>query len=223
MRTSFCATACIAAAVLLMVGNLALADLTDDGNGMPAWQGTLYMSGPMPGLLEVLAVEVDYSVYAPGFFGLSFPGLDPTGGADYIYAYQIFNDLSPHPSAGTGYDPDYVSRFSVGLDQDEAADNCDYLPGTGIAPDGVDVLSAGSTQSGWDFTLGQMAHSLAPPTVSAILFFSSPAPPEWDSTTVSGWQAATSQLPSPTTIPEPATSVLLAAGLCVLKLRRRRK
>ena len=215
MRTIMGTTGCAMVAVLLAAG-AATAGIGTDLNGMPGWHEEIRLAGPMPGFFEVLAIDVEYCVYAPGQFEISFPGLDPTDGTDYIYAYQIYNDLDPHPSAGTGEDPDYVSRFSVGLDTDELADNGSYLSGTGIAPDDVDVLTPASTQAGWNFTLGQMAY----PSVSAILLFSSPYGPELDRTTVSGWQTASGWLPSP--VPEPATLTLMAVGAAWLSQRKRR-
>lgn len=204
--------------VVLLVGGVAQAGLMDDVNGMSAWQGDLLMTGPMPGMYEVIAVRTEYCVYLPGQFDLSFPGEDPSGGARYIYAYQLFNDLDPHPAAGTGYDPDYVYRFTVGLNTDEAAADNTYLSGTGAVPDDLDTLTATSTQVGWNFTLNQMYY----PSVSAVLLFSSPYGPEMYNATVRGWQLATGyELPSP--VPEPATLSLLAIGAGWLAMRRRRR
>jgi len=216
--------ACAVVVVVLTGGSVmaqAGAGLADDPNGMSAWQGEITVTGPMPGIMEVLAVQIDYSVYAPGQFALSFPGQDPTGGERYIYAYQLFNNLVPHPADQTAYGPDYVSRFSVGLDQDELAGDCSYLLASGIIPDGVDIVGAGSTQAGWDFTLGQMAYSVTPPAISSVLLFSSPYGPELDSATVSGWQTASGQLPSP--IPEPATMLVFSAVLAIGTLRNKRR
>jgi hypothetical protein len=212
-------------AVLGLVGAAANAQagLSDDPNGMADWQGAITVTGPMPDLYEVLAVTIEYCVYGPGQFGLSFPGMDPSDGESYIYAYQLFNNIDPHPAYQTTYDPDYVERFSVGLDSNEAAQGCWFLSGTGIAPSDSDTLFAGSTQVGWDFTEGQMAYSTDPDAVSAVLYFSSPAGPELDKTTVSGWQVASGWfLPSPSLVPEPATMAVMLVGAASLLRRRRR-
>jgi len=194
----------------------------DNGPGMSTWRDELTLTGPMPDLYEIMAVRVEYCVYYPGYFSNYFPGQDPTGGTEYIYAYQLFNNIDPHPSVGTGYGPDYVDRFSVGLDQDESADNCSYVPGTGIVPV-PDVLTAGSTQAGWTFGTTAMAWSTDPAAISAVLYFSSPNSPEDDRTTLSGWQSAGGWLPSPSSIPEPTVMTVMAVGLALGVIHRRRK
>lgn len=72
-------TAVIAAAFggfLAISGSPACAGIiAGDSNGMPGWQGTvLYTASPY------LVADVDYCVYAPGEFGLSF-GSMPTPAA----------------------------------------------------------------------------------------------------------------------------------------------
>ena len=197
--------------------------LSGDVNGMSGWSDTRRMDGPMT--WAIIAVDVDYCVYAPGQFELSFPGQDPTGGTEYVYAYQIFNDLDPHPVTMPGFNPDYVGRFSVGLDADEGAGNGGYVAGTGAAPSDVDTIGAASTQAGWDFTDAQMHY----PSVSAVLFFTSPNLPELDTATASGAYPTNPQtlpsemLPSPSNIPEPATLALLGTGITLEAGRRRRR
>jgi len=190
--------------------------LAGDPNGMgDPWQGTQrFQSSPTP----FLVVDVEYCVYAPGQFELSF-GFDPAERGDYVYAYQIFNDLSSHP-----YDPpedrDYVSGFSVGLtnipDPLDEPDNeipITYIDGPGQAP----LLSyfAPGTAT-WKF-IPTMIHGL----FSDILYYTSPYGPGEDNATVTGYEADTQQLPSP--IPEPVTAMLLGAGLAAMVVFRRRK
>jgi hypothetical protein len=214
---------CIVVLVMLMSG-AALgegADLATDPNGYDNWKDRVTFIGPMPGFWEYLAVDVEYCVYEPGQFDLSFPDQDPSEGLEWVYAYQAFNNLDPHPS-GT---PDYIKRISIDLDGNESAKGCYYLSGTGIEPDEVDDLSV-AAQAGWRWDVDpaySFPYSVDPAAISAVLIFTSPYGPEMDNATVSGkWPAGGEggpQLPSP--VPEPATTAILLAGMG-LWLRKRR-
>jgi len=214
-------------AIVLLVGGIAMGqgeDLATDPNGYDNWKGQITVTGPVPGYMEVLAVNIEFCVYQPGQFALSYPGQDPSGGAHWVYAYQVFNNIDPHPAESLPYDPDYVSRISIGLDADENAQGCYAMAGTGIMPDAPDVLAPTSTQAGWDFTQMQMAWSPGPdpaPAISAVLYFTSPYGPELDSTTVSGWQPGAGQLPSPL-LPEPTTAAVILVGMIGLSMRTRK-
>ncbi|KPK84766.1 MAG: hypothetical protein AMJ81_04845 [Phycisphaerae bacterium SM23_33] len=182
----------------------------DDPNGMGGdWQGRrAYLSQP----INAIAVDIEFCVYAPGQFERSYPGLDPSGGAHYVYAYEIFNDLDPHPSPSPGY----VERFSVGLDTDEQAANIGFIDGAGQNPN---TWGLGPQTAGWNFNDPTLSH----PSVSDVLLFTSRFGPELDTATVSGSYAlaATEYLPSP--LPEPAALSLLAAGAVLVAARRRRR
>jgi hypothetical protein len=189
--------------------------LASDPNAMGgSWQGIArFQSSPMP----IVTVDVEYAVYAPGQFNLTFPGGDPSNGAQYVYAYQIFNEVNPHPyPAGPGY----VSRFSVGLSgRDEQAANIGWIPNpnppAGLLPNN---FGFGPTTAGWDYAAPQLTYL----SRSVVLLYTSPFSPELDSSSVTGSYAmgATVLLPSPT--PEPMTLALVVAGMSVLLLRRRR-
>ena len=225
MRRTTSNVGCIVALVVLVCGTAMGQgeDLANDPNGFDAWMDNIFITGPVPGVAEILAVWVEFCVYEPGQFQLSFPGEDPSGGSQWVYAYQVFNNISPHPAESIGQNPDYVSRLSVGLDADEAAQGCYYVPGTGIVPDGTDVIDATSTQAGWDFTQGQMAYATGPdppPAISAVLFFTSPCGPELDRTTASGAYPGLGWVASPL-IPEPGTLAILLAGLGLWMRKKR--
>jgi len=214
MRRTTGNVGCIVALLLLASGSAMGegANLATDPNGYNGWKDQITVTGPVPGYYEILAVNIEFCIYQPGQFELSFPGQDPSGGVEWVYAYQVFNNIDPHPAESIGYDPDYVSRISIGLDPDTGAQGCYAVPDTGIQPDGLDVLDSTSTQAGWDFTEMQMAYSVDPPAISAVLFFTSPYGPGLKSVTVSGWQPGTGELPSPC-VPEPTTAAILLAGL----------
>lgn len=198
-----------AAAVSLLLGGQAVAALMGDPNGMGGgWQGRVeYRS-----MLNIIAVDIEFCVYAPGQFQKSYAGLDPSGGQHYVYAYEIFNDLDPPESPSPGY----VERFSVGLDSDEQATNIGFIDGAGQNPNSSGL---GPQTAGWNFndpTLGYVS-------VGDVLLFTSPFVPETDTATVSGSMALfdTQYLPSP--LPEPTALLLIAAGAVLVLARRRRR
>lgn len=164
-----------------------------------------------------ISAEVDFAVYAPGKFNLSFPGQDPSGGAQWVYAYEVDNTaLGPGPSA--------IQFFSVGIlpvnggPPAAAAANIENLPLVpGTAPGGS---SFSSTSAVWDFT----ANNLALNANTDILLFTSPHPPTMQAASVQGGGLGTSHnLPSP--IPEPSTFVSLGAGafVALVLLGRKRR
>ena len=199
---------------LLLSGSASatLVDLAGDPNGMGIpWQGEKRF---ISDFYDVLAVDIQYCVYAPGQFALSFPGEDPSGGSEYVYAYEVANDIAPHP-VDPPFDPGYVTRFSVGLnDEDEQAANIGFVDGAGQNPNASFLVPR---TAGWDFTSPTLNYV----STSDVLLFTSPFPPELDTATVSGGaHIKTENLPSPT--PEPATFALLAVGAAVALARRRR-
>jgi hypothetical protein len=151
---------------------------------------------------EYVYTQVGYTVFAPGDFDVAFPGQDPSGGADYVYAYKIGN-WNPYDFSSVSPD---VSKFTVGLDGDEPLGTIGFIGGEGVDPSASLFVGTGPTSAAWDFDPGQLTDGAE----SAILFFTSPNPPEWDTATVTAAGASTHNLPSP--VPEPASLGLLAVA-----------
>ena len=196
-------------AVLLGCAGLATAGPIAGGvDAMPGFFGTVYYDCTVAG--DTLTAQVDYAVYDRG----DYPGLDPSGGADYAYVYQIFNDAAS--TVG-------VEWFSVGLESGAIARN----PGEDTSPDapgqsgGQSPLMArvGSTSVSWLFDPGVPVGGH-----STTLIFTSPYRPTWKSGALADGGLPTpgsGLLPSP--IPEPATAALLLVGVAAPLIARRRR
>ena len=226
---------CIAFVVSVLtvsVGHAAILDT--DTNAMPGWYGSTLLSGidPFIGYYKV-AADVDYAVYAPGQFDLTFgAGSDPSGGTEYVYAYQMHNRDASESST--------IKSLSVGLDGDSGRPGhlAEPLNGSplgyvsflddvlfgdfGLDPDDSRAVPPSGppspTSMRWDFEQNNLP-TLLPGMSSDILLFTSPAEPEWDSGTLDAAWAGSGSLPSPS--PEPATMGLLAlGGLAILKRRK---
>jgi len=199
----------VMAVLLALSGTAAASPLVSDLNAMPLWQGTQQFNATSG--VRTLQVDVEYAVYAPGNYGLS---ADPSGGTEFVYAYQVFNDL-------LGNAP--VSSFSVGLDPTANVASIGSDAGSGTTPGGTaPSMSAFSdsppTSAVWYF----FSNTIGPPLeYSTVLLFTSPYGPQWAPATVmNGGLGNTRDLPSPT--PEPATMAFLALGGLGVLLRRKR-
>ena len=193
--------ALVAALALALACQSAQGAFYDGTNPMVGW----FAEGvPYTGMMGHGSGTMDYAVYEPGEFGLWFPGEDPSGGDDYVYAYQITN---------TGAD---LIQCTVGLDGDEPLGSIGYLPGTGIEPtnshfiDGPPPTSAGWN---WDY-MGS--------DTTAIVIFTSDAGPEPDKASFGTDPIdLTTIYDVPSPMPEPVCGLLLMGG-AALVLRRRR-
>ena len=201
----------VMAVLLALSGTAAASTLVSDLNAMPLWQGTQQFNATSG--VRTLQVDAEYAVYAPGNYGLS---ADPSGGTEFVYAYQVFNDL-------LGNAP--VSSFSVGLDPTANVANIgsDATSGTsgGTAPTASVFTGSPPTSAVWYF----FNDTIDPPPAneySTVLLFTSPYGPQWAPATVmNGGLGNTRDLPSPT--PEPATMAFLALGGVGLLLGRKRQ
>ena len=175
----------------------------NDAGALPGFTGNTNFAGGF--LTYTIDADVDYAVFAPGTFDAAFPGLDPSGGTEYVYAYQIANN-----------DTD-ISKLTVGLDGDEPLGTIGYIADAGLT-DPSDSLFVGipnPTSAAWDFTV---PNPLTIGNSSAVLIFTSAAAPEYDSATVEAAFPDSQSLPSP--LPEPATLGLMAMGLGLMGVRK---
>ncbi|MBN1588871.1 MAG: hypothetical protein JW888_05095 [Pirellulales bacterium] len=211
-----CLVVATLAAVMLMAPLAVAGPLAADSNAMPGWHGTQFFAGSYwgMGMSPFFNADVDYAVYAPGQFEVTFDGADPSEGVDYVYAYQIFH-------VGPGTDEPLL-QFSVGLDG-IAAEGAGVITdfGAGQAPTSASFSTSGNnppTSAVWYY---DSPMSLAPGCQSNILLFTSSAPPEWDTSTLRGTNstAKTELLPSPG-VPEPAMLILIIAAAGVLGASR---
>jgi hypothetical protein len=144
-----------------------------------------------------LKVDVEYVVYAPR----TYLGSDLTSGNEYIYAYQIFNDLKADVA---------IDFFSVGIIGPATVNNIytddtyGYSPSFAVEPSMSNIFAQ---SAGYVFA-GQ---NLNPRRWPSVLIFSSDNGPTIGFGTVSGGGlCGMGALPTPSIIPEPVTIVLIA-------------
>lgn len=202
MRSAFSIR--IAALTFLMVcGSSALAGpLGVDPDGIPAFTGTTVFHATDG--VEHLFADVDYAVFAPG----DFSGADPSGGTDYVYAYQAYNT--------GGMDDVSLSAVTVGLAPGavaaDAGDDPAYPMVGGVSPNLAAVLA---DSVGFFFDDPRVF----PGEFSTVVLFTSPdAPMMGVGSVIDGGLSDQQTLPTP--VPEPGTLLLLIGLGAAGALRR---
>jgi hypothetical protein len=205
---------------------------SDPNSYLGAWSGSTSFQGydysVDPPVASNLIGYVDYAVYAPGQFALSFPGSAYNGFAptntEYVYAYQAFE---------TGSAP--LSSLSIALGNTAehqlfftGVDAANAIPVTGITPSSMS-LSVANGLATWNFD----GPSVLQGQSSVGLVFTSPfAPVTSQGTTIDdGTVGLAKPLPSPGSMtgipntPEPGTMTLAlcAAGAFALYRWRNRR
>ena len=212
------------AVLLLMATQASAGVLAGDANAM---------GGPLQGnkvLTEPITdpVDVEYAVYAPGQFNLSFPGADPTGGTEYVFAYQLCGRAD-----GFMFWDDLLG-LSVGIMDESAPFSAPGLPVGNVgfveldptaSPSNmwVDRLANGvATSVRWEYTPFSLMRGIC----GDVLYYTSPqgpAPvPDWDNSNVGTLMGAVQYETLPHPVPEPTTLLLLAVGAGALRRRKRR-
>ena len=203
MRISTVVRATVISTLLVAVSSVQAGPLGVDPAGIPAFTGTAAFNATDGGVS--LLVDVDYAVFEPG----AFTGADPSGGADYVYAYQAFNigggDATVMSGLTVGVVPGLVTPGSAG-------DDAGYPMAGGISPS---LAAVGVDSVLYTFVTPQ----IAPSEYSSVVFFTSPVAPVWGvGSVIDG--GLSDQQPVPT-VPEPTTLGLLGmAGLALLRRRR---
>ena len=199
-------------------------------DGTTTWSGTQAFTATA-GNGALLNVTVDYAVYAPGKFSTSTTldnPTDPSGGTQYVYAYQLWNNVGGQFN---------VSTFTLGLADAADSDaykegnklpaNIGFVPNFAGSPAGVQpsgsaftYTSGGTAQSAvWNYS-----PALPAGDYSNILIYTSPYPPHTDVSSIQGGitgDQVIDGLPSPyNPVPEPASGSLLAvAGVVLMAVR----
>jgi hypothetical protein len=225
MQTGLANSLRAAGIIVLLAGVASAGPLPSDPNAIPGWQGSTPFAATLGS--TTLSATIDYAVYAPGQIdtsvALGFPGhvpFDPSGGTNYVYAYEIFNTgavagISAKAltlSVGIDYLAGAVPTSSSSIGHDP------LTPAGGVSPTGAQaaifspsIPPIQSARWSWASSGGLLVGAN-----SDILIFSSPFGPKMYQSTLSGTggtqtpNAPQFVLPSP--IPEPTTAVLAAVG-----------
>jgi hypothetical protein len=223
--STFNAAFAVALSVAAILGTSAKAGiLATDINALSSFRGSQTYTADVAGLS--FSAQVEYAVYQPGpGFNLTFgAGADPSGGTQYVYAYQLSN-------IGTASQRT-VGALSVGLDGSPTVASIQSLPNIfgnlGLDPYGPNTrfeLTPPNSSARWAFSPSNSVPELTNGQFSEILLFTSIQAPHFTSSTVSGGgMSATLAASLPSPVPEPAT------GLCIISwammaiggMRRRR-
>jgi PEP-CTERM motif len=213
--------ACLALAlgVAMSATNAQAGPLPLDPNAI--WHGTsapLFFSISGGGTTFEISASVQYAVYNPGKFDLSFgAGADPSNGSQYVYAYQVYNTGANGPTTVA----EAISFFSVGLGANANAQNIEALPlvngNFGQLPSSESFGGSPPNSAGWFYSVTPLGLAAQ----SQILLFTSPHGPTYQSSGVTGNGLSASQ-PLPSPAPEPSSVILLVMGGLVALVTRRR-
>jgi hypothetical protein len=212
----------LAAAAATLWGTRAYsAILATDANAIAGFHGTRDFSTSI-GTLSMKG-EVDYAVYAPGQFKLTFnAAADPSNDTQYVYAYQM------HNTGGTA-DRD-LGFLSVGFDGQGGSNpgGMGFLNNNlGDDPSASTLIPTGGppyNSATWNF-----ASTIHDGQFSEILLFTSPFPPKFFTASVQGGGLSKESSPSPTgapgglpsPVPEPGVALVACGMIGALLIRRR--
>ncbi len=207
--------AALALALLGASGFAGAGTLVTDTNAMSGWKGSALFDTAATYGTTYFTATVDYAVYEPGQFELSFPGVSVQPD-EYVYAYQVVDVADGVMGSGTGF----VSRFTVLLDEDELLGTIDAISGSGsIAPSSIAFAPVGGPYdtAGWSFA---SPNEIDSGLTGEIVFYASSDAPEMGNAAVTGSYGFGDNQTLPNPIPEPATMLVLVGGTAALVARR---
>lgn len=216
------------ALVAVYAGSVRAGLLVGDPNA--SISGTESFSGGNP-IFQTLIADVDYAVYAPGDFGtsatLGFPAAaDPSGGTEWVYAYQINNDLGGQlrvAALSIQLVPGVISNIATNVSHTSST------PAGGLEPDAwsfIPIAVDPPTNVKWSFA--NTPHLLLVGLESDILLFTSPFEPTFRGAGITGGSGSIAPLPGdanflPSPAPEPSALFLAALGGVLLGARYLRR
>jgi len=144
----------------------------------------------------VWTATVQYAVYAPG----TYPGVQADKNSDYVYAYQVFSDVT------SLFDLDAFSVALVaGSGAVDAGFDSSYGTLAGVNPLLSRLTGTPPSTAAWTYDVPAGQHS-------SVFTFASPNTFTWASANVANGGSGNSHLlPSPN-VPEPTTICLLVLG-----------
>jgi hypothetical protein len=181
------------------------------GQNAGAWQNSEVVQGG--GFVSTgFEVTVEYAVFAPGSdFGDFLAAADPTGGTEWVYAFQVRLDGD---NFGAGQE-----SLLTGFDLGAAVNLIGSVAGTGDEATSAAFFNATSAQ--WDWP----ASTLTVGETSDVLYYTSPFAPKRDMVTVKAGffadagQSSTDGFASP--VPEPVSILLIGTAGMLFLVRRR--
>ena len=186
--------ALIAGLNLVLAASATASPLSQDATA--AFSGSAIFDSPLS------KATIEYAVFAPP------DGQDNTQPM-WLYAYQIFNDPS---SSAT------LTSMSLGLQSDVQACDVGCLGTLGV-PDGVEPLLSRligdpPTSADWLFDVPAGEHT------QVLVFRSRHGWTTGPATILSAGQGSQGVVPTPSTMPEPASALLVGLGMLIVAARK---
>ncbi len=185
---------------------------TQPGHDSGYWRG----GDSYGGVASLYSNTVEFAVFAPGgSFGSFLGQTDPTSGTEWVYAFQVQLDADTY---GMG-----LFALNAGLDTGAGVNTISWVSGTGDASPSTALFNVNSAEWNWTSPV------LGLGDFSDVLYYTSNFAPQKDFTSteanVTGdqGQSLPKKFASPSAVPEPASVLLVFAGLMSLAVGRWRR